>query len=101
MELSTDNTGARALSYNPEHHEKVKHVERCHFFVRECVENHQLSVPFVSTVDNFADFFTKPLQGANFYSLRNKIMNWESAHDRTARARTCTAGRFRVRPSSC
>ena len=40
------------LSYNPEHHERVKHVERRHFFIRECVENGQLTVPYVNTVDN-------------------------------------------------
>ena len=73
--VSTDNTGARALAYNPEHHERVKHVERRHFFVRDCVERHQITVPFVSTVDNLADFFTKPLTGKQFFTLRNRIMN--------------------------
>ena len=73
--LATDNTGARALSYNPEHHEKVKHVERRHFYVRECVENHLLVVPFVSTHDNLADFLTKSLAPAQFFRLRNAIMN--------------------------
>ena len=33
--VATDNTGAKALAYNPEHHERVKHVERRHFYVRE------------------------------------------------------------------
>ena len=79
----TDNSGARALSYkNIMRKLNTSSDVSRHFFVRECVENHQLSVPFVSTADNFADFFTKPLQGANFYSLRNRIMNWESAHAR-------------------
>ena len=63
------------VSYNPEHHTRMKHVERRHFFVRECVENHSLRVPFVSTVDNFADFFTKALAGPQFFKLRDEIMN--------------------------
>ena len=33
--LSTNNMGARALSYNPEFHDKTKHIERRHFFVRD------------------------------------------------------------------
>ena len=37
--VATDNTGAKALAYNPEHHERVKHVERRHFYVRELVED--------------------------------------------------------------
>ena len=73
--LATDNKAARDLAYNPEHHEKSKHVERRHFYVRELVENEELIVPFVSTTANMADFFTKPLAGEAFFRLRNSIMN--------------------------
>ena len=37
--LGVDNTGARDLAYNPEHHARSKHIERRHFFIREMVEN--------------------------------------------------------------
>eukprot|EP00966_Prymnesium_polylepis_P301614 6968490-Prymnesium_polylepis.1 len=77
--LATDNSAARDLSYNPEHHDKVKHVERRHFYVRELVEDHLITVPYVSTHDNMADFFTKPLCASAFYPLRDAIMNWESS----------------------
>jgi hypothetical protein len=59
--VSGDNQAAIALAYNPENHDKVKHVERRHFFIREKVEDGLLSVPYVRTVDNIADFFTKSL----------------------------------------
>ena len=72
--LATDNKAARDLAYNPEHHEKTKHIERRHFYVRELVENEELIVPFVSTTANMADFFTKPLAGEAFFGLRNSIM---------------------------
>ena len=75
LDLHVDNKAAIDVSYNPEHHTRMKHVERRHFFVRECVENHTLRVPFVSTVDNFADFFTKALAGPQFFKLRDAIMN--------------------------
>ena len=32
-------------------------------------------MPLVSTVNNYADFFTKPLKSKAFFGLRNKIMN--------------------------
>ena len=48
-----------------------------HFFVRECVENLQLVVPFVRTHENLADFFTKPLEPKKFFELRNAIMNYK------------------------
>ena len=75
IEMAVDNTGARDTAYNPEHHSKMKHVERRHFFVREMVEDMRIRVPFVSTVDNLADFFTKPLPAKSFYPMRDKIMN--------------------------
>ena len=37
----------------------MKHVERKRFLIRELVEGHRLRVPYVSTHDNLADFFTK------------------------------------------
>ena len=75
IELASDNQAAIAISYNPEHHTRCKHVERRHFFVRECVERQQLRVPFVATVDNLADFFTKPLPAKRFFALRDALMN--------------------------
>ena len=51
-----DNKAAIDVAYNPEHHGRVKHVERRHFFIREMVEEGRIRVPFVSTVDNCADF---------------------------------------------
>ena len=59
------------LSYNPEIHNRTKHVARRHFFIRDMVEAFELNVPLVSTVHNFADFFTKA-------SMRNKIMDIKS-----------------------
>lgn len=70
-----DNQSAIAVAYNPEQHGRLKHVDRRHFFVRECVENLQIVVPFVSTHENLADFFTKPLAPKQSFSLRNRIMN--------------------------
>ena len=73
--VSTDNVGARDLSYNPEHHERTKHIERRHFYVRDMVEKGELTVPYVSTHENLADFLTKPLDSKRFYDLRKTIMN--------------------------
>ena len=73
--LKLDNKSAIDLAYNPEHHSKTKHIERRHYFIRECVENGKLRVPFVPTKDNVADFFTKPLTGKMFFDMRDKVMN--------------------------
>ena len=74
--LATDSKSARDVSYNPEHHDRMKHVQRRHFFVRDMVESFELEVPFVRTADNLGDILTKPMKDAKqFHRLRKFIMN--------------------------
>ena len=73
--LNVDNQAARDLAYNPELHSRTKHVDRRHFWIREKVEDFTLTVPFVRTHENLADFFTKCLPGKAFFQIRNQIMN--------------------------
>eukprot|EP00965_Chrysotila_dentata_P001273 41256-Pleurochrysis_carterae.AAC.1 len=70
-----DNKSAINLAYNPEHHQRTKHIYRRHFYVREKVESHDITVPFVKKADNMADIFTKPLPSRLFFPLRDTIMN--------------------------
>ena len=56
----------------------ARRVPRRHFFIRDMVEAFELNVPLVSTVNNYADFFTKTLKPGSFSSMRNKIMNIKS-----------------------
>jgi hypothetical protein len=46
----------------------------------------QLRVPYVNTVDNLADFFTKPLAKNDYFRMRDILMNVPSA-DRIAVSR--------------
>ena len=73
--LATDSKSARDVSYNPQHHDRMKHVQRRHFFVRDMVESFEIEVPYVPTDDNIADFFTKPLEPKKFHAMRRVIMN--------------------------
>eukprot|EP00965_Chrysotila_dentata_P168794 5573881-Pleurochrysis_carterae.AAC.1 len=70
-----DNMSAIDLAYNPEHHARTKHIDRRHFFVREQVESLEITVPFVNSAANMADFFTKPLPPKALFPLRDRIMN--------------------------
>ena len=95
--VSGDNQAAIALAYNPENHDKVKHVERRHFFIREKVEEGLLSVPYVRTVDNIADFFTKSLPKETFFSMRDQIMNCDAHSSKEQRACVARGARFQMR----
>ena len=78
-ELSGDNKAAIDLAYNPEHHNRTKHILRRHFFIRELVEDMRIAVPYVSSAENDADFFTKALEPKLFFKFRARIMNLPSA----------------------
>ena len=75
MELFMDNQSAIAIAYNPEMHQRTKHIDRRHFFIRELVENGTLRVPFVRSADNLGDFFTKSQPKKLFFPMRDIIMN--------------------------
>ena len=78
--LRTDSKSARDVSYNPQHHDRMKHVLRRHFFVRDMVEEFELVVPFVPTAANVADMLTKPYSGPKeFKAFRSLIMNERGA----------------------
>ena len=75
IHLSLDNQAAIDSSYNPEDHQRTRHIDRKHYFIQELVEQGRIVIPFVRSDQNLADFFTKPLRPARFFSLRDKIMN--------------------------
>ena len=75
LDLYVDNKSAIDVAYSPQYHGRMKHVERCHFFIRELVEDHKIRCPFVSTIDNLVDSFTKPLRASMFFPMRDQIMN--------------------------
>jgi hypothetical protein len=56
-----DNMGAKYLSSNPVFHGRTKHIEVDYHFVRERVSKKLLEIDFVSTRDQVADGFIKPM----------------------------------------
>ena len=75
VDMFLDNSSAIDVAYNPEHHTRMKHVERRHFYVRELVESGELKVGFTPGVGNIADILTKPLAPRQFVKLRALLMN--------------------------
>ena len=71
--LFCDNQGAIKVAYNPEMHRKMKHVAIRYCYIREAQSNGVITTSYVSTHDQLADAFTKPLAAPRFSYLREKM----------------------------
>ena len=49
------------MTQNPVQHSKTKHIDIRHHFIRDNVEKGKIELYHVSTEDQIADIFTKPL----------------------------------------
>lgn len=79
--LFCDNLYAIALSFNPMHLQKVKHIEVDVHFIRERVAKKQLGVQFMSSREQFADILTKGLCAPLFRTHCNNLMLGIPNHD--------------------
>ncbi|KAK1360859.1 hypothetical protein POM88_045333 [Heracleum sosnowskyi] len=58
------------MTGNPVQHSMTKHISIRYHFIREHVEEGNIELHFVSTDQQLADIFTKPLSEATFTRLR-------------------------------
>ena len=56
-----DSQGAIALTKNTKDHGKVKHIDIRHHYIHDLLQSGVINIEQVSSVDNLADLFTKPL----------------------------------------
>ncbi|KAL8038040.1 hypothetical protein ABFX02_11G077650 [Erythranthe guttata] len=59
--LYCDNTGAVAQAKEPRSHQKSKHILRKYHVIREIIDRGEVKVERVTSEENVADPFTKPL----------------------------------------
>ena len=66
-----DNQGAVELAKNAKYHNRTKHIDICHHFVRERVISNEIQVIYCPTRDMIADIMTKGL--AKLVKLRDLL----------------------------
>ncbi|KAK6136956.1 hypothetical protein DH2020_029301 [Rehmannia glutinosa] len=68
-----DNVSAINIAQNPVHHNRTKHIEIRHHFLRDCVSKRKIEISFVPSQDQLADIFTKPLTSETFASITSSV----------------------------
>ena len=71
--LYCDNTSAINIAKNLVQHSKTKHIEIRHHYIRDLVNYKILSLEHVSTENQLADIFTKPVDIIKFENLRSAL----------------------------
>ena len=69
--IHSDSQGSIALTKNPEHHARSKHIDIRHHFVREQVAVGTITVDYVPTEEMVADVLTKALPREKHVKLVN------------------------------
>jgi hypothetical protein len=60
---------------------RTKHINIRYFFVKDRVENGEITIKYLPTEEMVADLLTKPLQGQLFRKLRQKLLNMHANDD--------------------
>ena len=71
--LYMDNQSAIRLVMNPVYHSRTKHIDVKLFFIRDQQEEGKIDVKYVGTINQLADFLTKPLAAPRFHFLRQAV----------------------------
>ena len=75
--LYQDNKSAILLEKNGKKSssKRTKHIAIRYYFITDIFKADELSLEYCPTGDMLADYFTKPLQGKQFYQFCKEIMN--------------------------
>jgi hypothetical protein len=71
--LLCDNESAIRMEDNPIEHSRTKHINIWYHFLRDHQQRGDIEIAYVSTKEQLADIFTKPLDEKTFSKLRNEL----------------------------
>ena len=71
--IKCDNTSAINLSKNLIQHSITKHIDIRHHFLRDHIQNDDISLEFIDTNNQLADIFTQPLNEERLSFIKHDI----------------------------
>jgi hypothetical protein len=73
VSLLCDNESAIRMADNPVEHSRTKHIAIRYHFLRDHQQRGDIEIAYVSTKEQLADIFTKPLDEKTFIKLTNEL----------------------------
>ena len=70
-----DNQAATSISKDDKHHQRTKHIDIKHHFIRQHVKNGDIAIKWTPTSKQTADILTKGLPEIKFKLFRHSLMN--------------------------
>jgi len=80
--IHTDNQSAISISKDDVNHQRTKHIDIRHHFIRDHVRNGDMKITWVPTSQQTADILTKPLGRIQHTKLRHAIMNAQHTYSK-------------------
>ena len=71
--IKCDNTSVISISKNLMQHSRTKSIDIRHHFLRDHTQKGDITLEFVSTKDQLANIFTKPLSEEQFVDIRRQL----------------------------
>jgi len=72
--INDDNQSCIAYTKNPTQYKRTKHIDQRYHFVKDEVLLGNIEIKKISTNDNLADIFTKPLEVTRFHYLLSQFL---------------------------
>ena len=73
FDIFMDSKGAKDIAENPKHHDRTKHIDIQHHYIRELVSDDTILISPVNSDDNTADIFTKAFSRDRHTFLTKKL----------------------------
>jgi hypothetical protein len=78
IEIRCDNQGAIHMSDHTTNHNRTKHIDIQHYFIREHIRQNKINIIYTRSADQLADILTKAMKPPNFKRLSKLLMNTPS-----------------------
>ena len=73
INLYYNNKATIQIAQNPVQHDRTKHVEIDHNFIKERLDQKIICFPFVNSANQLADVLTKAVSNKDFYRMIGKL----------------------------